>query len=85
MVFQLALYQSLGSEVTPWSGGGLVAMQIPTQIFAWKPKIQSRRLLVYKYILRVVTKVILVVRKKKNQVLNTPIHVTLKKKKKTPM
>ena len=82
MVFQLALYQSLGSEVTPWSGGGLVAMQIPTQIFAWKPKIQSRRLLVYKYILRVVTKVILVVRKKKNQVLNTPIHVTLKKKKK---
>ena len=26
------IYQSLGSEVTPWSRGGLVAMQIPTQI-----------------------------------------------------
>ena len=44
VVFQLApsfpknIYQSLGSEVTPWSGGGLVAMQIPTQIFCLETK-----------------------------------------------
>ena len=31
-MFFFQIYQSLGSEVTPWSRGGLVAMQIPTQI-----------------------------------------------------